>query len=741
MRMRLIFKEKVLDKKWYESDFIYDLESYPNVFSMSIIHASGKHMRVFEISDRKNEIEGIAKCLRYLVQNKCRMVGFNNNSYDYTLIHEIIKSLKEAKQTGKAPNITAQKLYKLTTQIITKMQSEDKWYGIKEADHFIQQVDLYKIHHMDNMAKATSLKMLEVNMRSTNVEDLPFPVGKKLTSDEIDILLHYNKHDVNETLKFYYYSYEAIELRKELSEKFGFDCTSFSDSKIGETLFINRLEQAQKGLCYEYSKHGGRKINQTKRDNVKIKDCLFDYLKFNRPEFKAVHDWLSNQTVQETKGVFNDYEEHQIGNLAKYAQMKTKKVLFKNRLNLDNKDKPKADFDFTDLDHLEELQRLKDEFLKEHPMGYFEEKETKTSRSHKLKVTAFYRVVEAINTVIDGKVYVYGTGGIHMSIESETVRADDEWTIIDADVTSMYPSISIANNVYPEHLGITFCKVYKDLFMERGRYPKGSGPNGAIKLALNSVYGKSNSEFSPLYDPKYTLTITINGQLCLSMLAEKLIGLGCKMIQCNTDGVTALVPRSKEADYYAITKEWEKTVGLQLEYAVYSMMALGNVNNYIAIYEDGKVKSKGQYEVAHFEKLGWSKNHSAMIVPKAALDYIVYGKDIEETVRSHKDEFDFLLRAKVPRSSKLYLCYEDGREVQQQNICRYYPSEQGGKLVKLMPALIDGGEWRRLGLDTEWTVETCNNIAEFDWNKLNYDYYIKEAQKLIDGVGITNEVT
>lgn len=186
-----------MEKKWFESDFIYDLESYPNVFTMSIIHASGKHMRVFEISDRKNDIEGIAKCLRYMVQNKCRMVGFNNLSYDYTLIHEIIKSLKEAKETGKAPNITAAKLYKLTMQIITKMQnSDDKWYGVKESDHFIQQVDLYKIHHMDNVAKATSLKMLEVNMRSTNVEDLPFPVGKKLTSSEIDTLLHYNQHDV-----------------------------------------------------------------------------------------------------------------------------------------------------------------------------------------------------------------------------------------------------------------------------------------------------------------------------------------------------------------------------------------------------------------------------------------------------------------------------------------------------------------------------------------------------------------
>lgn len=725
-----------MDKKWYESDFIYDLESYPNVFSMSIIHASGKHMRVFEISDRKNEIEGIAKCLRYLVQNKCRMVGFNNLSYDYTLIHEIIKSLKEAKETGKAPKITSQKLYNLTTQIITKMQnSDDKWYGIKESDHFIQQVDLFKIHHMDNAAKATSLKMLEVNMRSTNVEDLPFPVGKKLTSDEIDTLLYYNQHDVKETLKFYYYSYEAIELRKELSEKFGFDCTNSSDSKIGETLFINRLEQAQKGLCYRTGKFG-RKVNQTKRDNIPLKECLFKYLKFERPEFKAVHQWLMAQTVSETKGVFNDYEEHQIGELAKYAQMKTKKVLFKNKLNLDKNGKAKPDFDFTDINHIEELQYQKELFLKDHPMGLFEEKETKTSRSHKIKVSGTYRVVEAINTVIDDKVYVYGTGGIHMSIESQTVRSDDQWVILDADVTSMYPSISIANNVYPEHLGQTFCKVYKDLFNERGRYPKGSGPNGAIKLALNSVYGKSNSEFSPLYDPKYTLTITLNGQLCLSMLAEQLIGLGCKMIQCNTDGVTALVPRSKEAEYYAITKAWEETVGLKLEYAVYSMMALGNVNNYVAVYEDGKVKSKGQYEVAHFEKLGWSKNHSAMIVAKAALDYIVYGVNIEKTIREAKDEFDFCLRAKVPRSSKLYLCYEDGREVQQQNICRYYPSEQGGKLVKLMPALVAGGEWRRLGLDTEWTVETCNNINEFDWNKLNYDYYIKEAQKLIDGVGM-----
>ena len=245
-----------------------------------------------------------------------------------------------------------------------------------------------------------------------------------------------------------------------------------------------------------------------------------------------------------------------------------------------------------------ELQRLKDAFLKEHHKVWFEDVETKTSRSHRVKVNAFFRVVDSINTVVDGGQYVYGTGGIHMSIESQTISAEEGWVILDADVRSMYPSISIANNVYPSHLGTTFCKVYKDLYDERSKYAKGSGPNGAIKLALNSVYGKSNSEFSPLYDPQYTLTITINGQLSLSMLAEELLGIGCKIIQCNTDGVTAMVPSDKVDNYYQICNDWEKVTGLVLEYAEYSMMALADVNNYIAVYTDGKVKSKGRYEVA-----------------------------------------------------------------------------------------------------------------------------------------------
>ena len=49
---------------------------------------------------------------------------------------------------------------------------------------------LYEVitHHFDNKARATSLKVLEFNMRSDSIEDLPFKVGATLTRDQVDVL-------------------------------------------------------------------------------------------------------------------------------------------------------------------------------------------------------------------------------------------------------------------------------------------------------------------------------------------------------------------------------------------------------------------------------------------------------------------------------------------------------------------------------------------------------------------------
>lgn len=155
----------------------------------------------------------------------------------------------------------------------------------------------------------------------------------------------------------------------------------------------------------------------------------------------------------------------------------------------------------------------------------------------------------------------------------------------------------------------------------------------------------------------------------------------------------------------------------------------------------------------------------------AAEAALLYGISIDEFINNHTDKFDFMLRCKVPRSSKLTMENEDGSITTLQNICRYYVSDNGGYLVKVMPPIegkekvvtvyqTDNGEefeaktkpqnakavsknWpvlrqyheaptdRKIGIETGWKVKVCNKITDFSWD-INYEYYIREAKKLVD---------
>lgn len=729
-------------------DVIYDCETYPTVFTMCTVDSDGENVQEFEISNRKNDSQRLLEFFRECIRNKRRMVGFNNRSFDYTIIHYMIEKAKSCRLAGEECIFTAKELYKVADDYFKKQKGSDKSFNpIKDSDVIIPQVDLYLIHHFDNKARATSLKMLEFNMRSEEIEDLPFPPGHNIKESEIPILLKYNKKDIFETLKFYNESQEALKLREELTKQFGFDCTNYNDTKIGKQLFIDRLEKENPGCCYSYGKYG-RKINQTKRDKIVIKDCLFKYIDFrkNRPEFQAVHEWFKRQVITETKGVFTDILEHDLGDVAKYAEMKVKKVKFKSKPTNEEIEEMKKSFPlgWVEETELKATETLIDEHGNPVKEVYIDAKGREKQRVVKVPKKSYhwcYKIAETLNVVINGFRYDFGVGGIH-GAKQGTHRSTEKRKLRTLDVASYYPNMAISNNVYPQHLGMTFCKVYKDLYVERKKHDKKSAANKALKLALNGVYGDSNNEFSPLYDPAYTMSITIGGQLSLCMLMGALIDhCDAEIIMCNTDGFEYFVDVDKIEKADRIVARWEKITGLQMEGDTYSVMYTRDVNNYVSITTSGKVKTKGAYEVLPYRELGWHKNHSAMVIPAAVLKELLGECSAEEFILSHKDPYDFVLRTKVPRSSKLYLRYEDGREEQQQNICRYYPALEGGKLVKLMPPLEGETEWRKLGIDTEYTVLTCNNMKDFDWSKINYDYYIKEAQKLLEGVKNLEENT
>lgn len=716
-----------LNKLW-----VYDIETYPNFFSFTVTNLGSMKTWIFEVSERVNEIDRVFKCMDHIAALGQYMVGFNNLNFDYPVLHKLKEQQKRLPRKGIE---LVEIIYQVAQEQINSFKDSDFGHTIKSEEMYVNQIDLYKIHHFDNKAKRTGLKMIEFNMRSENIEDLPYPVGKILTHDEMDVTRVYNAHDVGETCKFTIKSLPMITFRLSLTEKYNRDFNNHNDTKIGKDYFIMRLEES--GIPTKIYKNNRLVTNQTRRKNIKIEECLFKYYDFQRPEFKAVFDWFAKQVIEETKGVFSDITEDELGEVAKYAELETKRKKLNSEAEIETFKKVYP-LGWIEIEELKATENAFDEDGFQIYEYYTDEKGREKKRKKKVPKKSYYgchRIATTLNVVIDGFRFDFGTGGIHGSIESKVARATSKYEIIDADVSSMYPNLGISNRVYPLHLTEEFCVIYEDVYNQRKSYAKGTVENAMLKLALNGVYGDSNNQFGPFYDPQYTMTITINGQLSLCLLAEKLLTIpGLKLIQVNTDGVTVACPRDKREDYDRICADWQKQVKLELEFAEYSKMIIRDVNNYIAVYTNGKVKRKGAYQ---YEDLGWHQDQGGLVIPKAAEAYMLYGTDIREFVenRLKEDIFDFMLRVKIPRSSELFL-FEDGNEddpgVKQQNNCRYYIANQGKKLVKVMPPnpKKEIQEDRYQGINKEWLVKTCNNMKDFDGD-VNIDFYVNEARKLV----------
>lgn len=678
---------------YFKNDWIYDLETYPNFFSFAVISADGKYGYVFEISDRKDDRSLMYMFTDFLQETDGRLVGFNNLAFDYPVLHYILNT----------PKFTNAGIYKKAQEIFKAMKFQK--FGSTIRKPLIKQVDLFKINHFDNAAKATSLKVLQFNMKMENLQELPYPFDTELNEEQMQKVAEYNTNDIVATLKFYYENIGALELRKNLSEKYGLDFTNKSDSKIGGDIFIQELEAVKKGSCYKWVGKK-RQVRQTKRKSIFLREVILPYIEFEQPEFKAILEWFKMQCITETKGVFSDILESDLGEVAKYARMVQKKSKKMDEYPSD-----------------EEIA----EFRKEKPFAEVLEKELK---SGKKSYYFTWNIAEALNVVINGHEYVFGVGGIHSSVEPSLVESNDEYIIIDLDVESYYPNLAIKNTLYPKHLSDQFCKTYEQLFEERKTHAKGTPENLSIKLALNATYGNSNNQYSPFYDPQYTMAITVNGQLSLCMLLQEILKLeGATSVQSNTDGITFRVKRSDSDKVDELVKEWEEVTKLKMERNDYSKMYIRDVNNYVAVYEgSGKMKSKGAYEITDQHH----KNQSMLVVQKAVNAWIKDGTPIEEFIRNHEEIHDFMLRTKIPKNFDLVSEDDEGNQTKEQNVSRYYVSvhEEAKTLYKLMPPLAGKDEIRKNNIESGRKCIVCNNLLDFK-GKIDYNYYIEEAEKLV----------
>ncbi len=341
-----------------------------------------------------------------------------------------------------------------------------------------------------------------------------------------------------------------------------------------------------------------------------------------------------------------------------------------------------------------------------------------------------------------GVKYSYGLGGLHASITEGLYLSNDEYIIKSFDVKGLYPNLAIQYKFYPEHLGPIFLEVYEKGIVDVRNAEKDKGKNAdkaivdTFKEASNIPFGKSNEEWSFLYDPLYTMKTTIHGQLLLTMLIEGLTSIiNSQVLLCNTDGAEIRIPRKYEGIFDEICKTWEKETGLTLEFTDYSKMIIADVNNYMAIDVNGKVKSKGRFEVDKVigSDPAYYKDNSFRIIPLAIQEYFVNNTPIAETIMLHDNIYDFCGRQKFKKGdhgvTKSVIKSSLVSNYEQKNV-RYYVSKTGGSFHKYYK----GGKEEII--HRGYLVTVFNNYIKKHWDKYNIDYqfYIKECNKEIDNI-------
>ena len=330
--------------------------------------------------------------------------------------------------------------------------------------------------------------------------------------------------------------------------------------------------------------------------------------------------------------------------------------------------------------------------------------------------------------------HTFGMGGIHSVNVPEIIIPKDDEVLIDQDVQSMYPSIILEHKVYPQHLGEAFLQVYGKIRSDRVAAKKAGNKivDATLKLSLNGLSGNLQSPFSWCYDPKAVLTIRINGQLMLLMLAEALNEIGARIIQSNTDGVFVLIKKNKLPELEKIRSWWESKTKLKLEDDYFEAFFQYAINDYIGVkkgYSETKnpdlIKKKGMF----IDKVALGKGMAPMIIPEALNKYFVDGIPIEKTLTDCKDILKFCTYQKV--NKKFQVLY-GGQPVR--HINRYYMSTDGKELVKKDPEDNTGRKPTALCAGSVVTIYNTFDDIPIEKRNINYTYYRKEIYKIINAL-------
>jgi len=343
----------------------------------------------------------------------------------------------------------------------------------------------------------------------------------------------------------------------------------------------------------------------------------------------------------------------------------------------------------------------------------------------------------------DELVATIAKGGVHSNEKGrKLVSAEDEqyWQV---DIGSQYPNAIRKYKVEPPHLpgwnSLIVNKIdrrlsYKAKYKETG-IPTFNSVQEMGKMALNGgSYGRLNTKGDWQEYPYGMLVVTIGGQLEIMMVVEDLLLKGHRVVSLNTDGFDAIIKKDREQKFKDTLTHWEKVIGNDVlgnfEYTEFQWIAQTSVNDYIALKKDGKTKLKGDFAI----DVEPHKNPSNRIVPIALERYYVHGVPIEETIKNHKNIFDFCIRQKASKDFHYEgIERQTGKTNVYKKLIRYYVSKKGEKLLKVKnPECTTNAAPISQVEAGEWVCTVCNHLTkDHPLDNINYAYYIEKCERII----------
>jgi hypothetical protein len=344
----------------------------------------------------------------------------------------------------------------------------------------------------------------------------------------------------------------------------------------------------------------------------------------------------------------------------------------------------------------------------------------------------------------------YAWGGVHGAKPCVTVEETPERVIINQDVASLYPN-SMLNFGYCSR-AMEDPEAYRKLVERRLGY-KHSGDklrSAALKLPINTTYGAMLNRHNDLADRWAGRSVCISNQLAMTMLIT-MLAQRCETIDfvnINTDGIMFTIDRKEIAASEEIIAKWSKITRFEMERDDFVQVIQKDVNNYIGIKADGKIKTKGGYVSLY--KGGNFKTNSLSIIHKAVVDYLVNGVEAEKTIEDCTDIFAFQQIVKTGGTYEGSYHYVNGKREPIQKVNRVYAvrDPKYGAVVKgkwiTEKRKKDKASGKMISIPVEppvWSEDTIAECPEHTFidneNVLTVDdldkrYYIDMAKKRID---------